>query len=640
MENFLDTLSIFFERSGFFFVPILSLAAFFNLPILNKGRGWHAFMMISLTMLAAYIFINSGSSRYVLIPLLLFGMLSAAGVTAIHRYTQYLPFLKKIKQKYWLILATAAAISTGLAKIYVSDHVSTLGIFTNILNNSSNDLILYSAECTHGIRLGGELRNNPHITFCNLESWNDVASRLAIDKNDGRDIYIYTAIPEKFTTEDLAVWFRGKYGIFPFEEVAHTIENRSRRILLKFNFRTLDGVQSGPYSGTLASWPDTLQLKPYRTWALWQINDDTSGENQAIYITLFGTMNKNQLYFRKLNNVLEKTGKVELRNQLGFPEEERTFTLQETTSNVTITLPAPLKHGSNRAQLANDRPLLLDGTTIYASARQEALYLHGAIPHWSPENSRINIVNGPKQPVVQGKLQINCQDTKLKTAASATYDILRIDTANIARNPLKLLWIDDQQSKLRQMANQLQSQLHAASSMEYMLLPQEHESAIQTFLLQKLPDAEVEFVFLNIFSDPCVRPWTLPINVDPFMDKHLSSAVKNLHKKYPSAQVVLILPPPPAAGTSLFPPADSVVLGRLAHYNLCGALQRWHKRHALPQVSLLPLYFFLDPYNDYMMDSPKVWSGNALRESAYKKSAENIAAFLVYQTQTSQGEKK
>ena len=94
MIDWSEIINAFFERSGFFFVPILSLAALFNLKELVSERVRSSFIFMTAALFGSYIILGGGSARYILIPLLTSGCLAGAGAMAPARYLRMIPQMK------------------------------------------------------------------------------------------------------------------------------------------------------------------------------------------------------------------------------------------------------------------------------------------------------------------------------------------------------------------------------------------------------------------------------------------------------------------------------------------------------------------------------------------------------------------
>jgi hypothetical protein len=148
MKEFCDAIQAVFDRAGFFFVPILSIMALFNLSALNNGRIKKSFLLIAAICFLGYLPFAAGSARYILIPLLTVGMLAGAGATAPIKYLHMIKPLRCIKARHLLIFFTALAVLGSFIKLALRDHTTTLDKFVNKLKNSQNhDLQRIDFQC-------------------------------------------------------------------------------------------------------------------------------------------------------------------------------------------------------------------------------------------------------------------------------------------------------------------------------------------------------------------------------------------------------------------------------------------------------------------------------------------------------------
>ena len=85
----------------------------------------------------------------------------------------------------------------------------------------------------------------------------------------------------------------------------------------------------------------------------------------------------------------------------------------------------------------------------------------------------------------------------------------------------------------------------------------------------------------------------------------------------------------------MYPLANSPQISRLAHYHICGAVERWYRKKQPAQVGLVKLYLTLNPKEDYLRysQSNPVWMGYSFTAGGQKRIAEDIGAFLAYKIQ-------
>ena len=629
MKNILDILRMLFENSGFFFVPILSTIALINLSALSADRKRTAFLLISGITLVGYLAVGIDSSRYLLIPLLLVGLLAGAGATAPLKYLHKIKFLKWLQARHLLIFFTALTLICGLLKLTFREPSAALDEFAEKLNSPQHELILYSVESSRGARLGVALRNHPDKKFYSFVNWQQCIKQLSVDQTSDVDKYFFTDIPTDYTAEDFLLWFRGKYCLAPFEIIHSQRQGSHNYILLKFNGKILDGSQNSLRFNALNAMPETLQIIDYRNWAVSNIAGYLPQIKSALYIPNNGTAFHNQVFFRKSNQMLPADGTLQLRNALTWLEAERSFKLSTTTPDPQAVSFTPVQ-----AQVSNADapPLITPAEKIYLSSNQEFIHLSGASALWSQNDQRFEFSGGEKHPAIPGRLDFTLRDTVLNTSANSSLTLIKEDLRDLTGLRGKILLLQDEYGKRLNLQENLLQLLPPQLKITGVNIPSGGESSIQTALNTVLPEENFQLILLNIFQDTFTRDWTIPLQVDPFMDKHLTALAKKLRSRYPKAFIALLVPPPPAPGASFYALLNSVQLSRLAHYHSASALQRWQQRKKFPQTEILPLYYSIDPSKGYTTDGvcKNVYSGFHFTAHAQKVMAENSAAFFIY----------
>ena len=260
--NFLNNLLKVFEGAGFFFVPILCLMALFDLSQLRKNRGTRSYLLICAVMLFVYLIISE-SSRYLLIPLLLCGVLAGAGMGAPVKYLHWTGYFKFLKKWHLILLLTIVTICFSCLKLTLRDRSSVMRIFaTELRNHPTGKFALCSVNCPQGAKLGSLLRFHPDFEFMNCDNFDDAIDFLTVNNFVDKDIYFFTRIPRNYQVDDFKLWFRGKHSIFPFDIVQIKGERSYRYILMKFNGRTLDGTQAASRYGLLQQLHTTHLERP------------------------------------------------------------------------------------------------------------------------------------------------------------------------------------------------------------------------------------------------------------------------------------------------------------------------------------------------------------------------------------------
>ena len=629
MKEILEIVRMFFENSGFFFVPILSITALINLPALQAGKKRTTFLFISGITLAGYIAVNSGSSRYLLIPLLLVGLLAGAGATAPLKYLHKIKCLKWLQARHLLIFFTVLTLTCSLLKLVFREPSAALDEFAEKLNSPQHELILYSVEASKGSRLGVALRKHSNKKFYQFDNWQQCIKQLSVDQTSDVDKYFFTSIPANYTAEDFLLWFRGKYYLAPFEIIRTQNKDSKRYILLKFNGKILDGSQSSLRFNALNAMPETLQIIDYRSWAVSNIAGYLPQIKSALYVPNNGTAFHNQVFFRKSNQMLPADGTLQLRNALTWLEAERSFKLSTTAPDPQAVSFTPVQ-----AQVSNADapPLITPAEKIYLSSNQEFIHLSGASALWDQGDQRFEFSGGEKHPAIPGRLDFTLRDTMLNTSANSSLTLIKEELRDLTGLRGKILLLQDDYGKRLNLQENLLQLLPPQLKITGINIPSGGESSIQTALNTVLPEENFQLILLNIFQDTFTRDWTIPLQIDPFMDKHLTALAKKLRSRYPKAFIALIVPPPPAPGASFYALLNSVQLSRLAHYHSASALQRWQQRKKFPQTGILPLYYSIDPAKGYMTDGvcKNVYSGFHFTTHAQKVMAENNAAFFIY----------
>ena len=106
-------------------------------------------------------------------------------------------------------------------------------------------LTLYGIEFAQSRKLGGELIALPDVEYFQFIQWSEVMPTLAVHQTEKRNIYAAVRVPAAYPTELILTGLRGKFYIAPFEIVYSVKAGKYCYVLLKFNYRTLDGRQKG-----------------------------------------------------------------------------------------------------------------------------------------------------------------------------------------------------------------------------------------------------------------------------------------------------------------------------------------------------------------------------------------------------------
>ena len=634
MIEFLYNIVNMIESSGFFFAPILAIAGLLNLSAIPDKTVRKAYLLITGVMMLVYLIFGS-SARYTLIPLLLFGVLSAAGTAVPVKYWQrWSKYQWRLPVRYLLVLMTVITVCCSALKLAQRHRSAAIQTVTRELRGLDGKFILCSVDCSQGIKIGGLLMHKPGFEFKNFEDWPTAMDFLSSWQPTDGDLYIFTRISKPYTQDDFRQWFRGKYSIYPFDEVK-IIQERSRlSLLLKYNGKILDGVQKAPYQNILQPLPDTLPVQLFHHWGMINIGKYLNVDHR-IFTAVAGTRRADKLYLRKQKGQLPEQFRLEVRNQLGWLEAFRIFKLTAAAADFPA---APLDGGSIKPAYTGagnsvDVPLVLEPELIFVPTGVNTLFWSGAIPLWQPGTQRFTI--DQQQSAANGQLECRVYDRYLQTTGKLRSQTVSSDVQLLTKTPQKICLIQDQHSSRLRLAENLPDLLHPASSLQVINLTETAGNALLNPDWLQLPNADSEVIILNIFADALARPWTVPLMVDPYLDEFFSPQIRQLQQKFPNSRIGLILPPPAAPGENMYPYCDSPQLSRLAHYHICSALQRWYRRNRPENIWLVPLYLSchpLDGYTRYAQNSP-IWNGYDFTGESQKLMAETTGTFLVYSAQ-------
>jgi len=616
--------------AGFYFVPILALMAILNWRELEPGRSKQIYLLIAALMLPAYLLLGN-SSRYLLIPLILCAPLAGAGTTMLLRFLRFFRCFDWLKRRYLMLAFTIPAVAVSFLRLSLRNHEDVLFEFESTMRREAAEpVILRSVDCSHGRVLGGLLMYDKAIDFADFESdWPRAIDFLTQQQYNDKPIYFFIRIPKRYTAGDIADWFRGKYGIYPFD----IVKQEDDYLLIKFNGKIADGAAPLPAAEALSGLPDELTVEPFRGWVRAPLPETwvRAPETALLLRPENGTADEKYIYFRLENGSAPERGYLNMFNQLGWRLDGRDFQLR-TIPGGAVEL--PLSAGNKvDFQLNDEKPLVLDLPEVYVNTDCQQLYLAGAVPHYRPGSRRFEFSapDGVADLKKNGSAAVDytVKDIYRQQSTQIDFTVVRADCRVLKSRPLKILLVEDKISSRLELAEPLQSLLHPDSLLECLPLQSGNENSWHTAAQTHYKSGDFDVVLLNIAADSFARPWSIPLKIGPFMDKYATETVKKLRKKYPEAMIAIILPPPPAPGASMYP-FTSPLQSRLAYWHSARALYRWQQRKK-HNVSIVPLTLTVDPQAGYVRYSAArpVWEGFKFTPRSRQAMAETVGAFLV-----------
>jgi len=631
--NFLNSLPVIIEKSGFFFVPILVIMALINFRRIWSIRRGRPFTVMVLLMLFSYMMLGNGSSRYLLIALLAAGCLTVFGAEWLIKFLNFLQIGRILSPKGWLWLTVCAAVAVcGVKTAFHERSFVARNMMEILLKADSGKTVIFSPECKTGEKLGGLASAVPEWEFHLHDNWDTTIRAVVRRQTEDRDFYFFTRIPKENSYEDFKNCFRGRYYFFPFDLVAEECEYRYRFLLLKFNGRTGDGEQTGVPVNILATQlPDPLPLKENKdTWRTADINRlaPVLLQNHALLnpANSFGTFAGQNFRFRAINGVYPEQFELQYRNALGWLLDHRTFKLKvQDQASVTAAADRPPVIWK-KSLISGEVPLMLTPRQICVTGNRFELFFEGAVPGWQYNNDRMQITLSYQN----GGVKVATTDRILKTRCETETKIISCDPAKLKKTPLDLLIIEDLFDTRLGLKTYLPEQLSQHSTIDTISAVAGAVNAIDPSRHPvKWPQKKYDAVLINLLGDAFARPWTVPFIVDQLAGK-LNVLSKKIRQNYGDIPIGIILPPAPPGGESQFPYSESFFIARMSHYNICSAVERLHRKGKLTDSVIIPLYLTLHPEKDYVFHNhaQHTYSGYFFTASGQKKLAAATGAYL------------
>ena len=653
--EFLSPLYPLFGNAGFFIVPIFAIAAVFNIRAFRRRSSSAIFCFVAIGMMATYIVIAPAVGRYMLIPLLLCGCFSGAGVELLADKLHALPWLRKLPKNTLPVFLTVCFVACGAFKIAQRNRTQVMPTFAEIIRSDlSKDAAVIGVDCPDCQKLGGLLRNEKRIAFFNLETWEEAMDILIERQTRNQDLYFCVKMPKQYGVSDYRGWFRGMYSIFPFDMIGEAVKGKNRFILLKFNRKVLDGRQQRLRFDALRATPEPIIAKKWdNSWVLFSPNDFVRSQDLdgSAFLKLQGGTYINGSIFTRLFGKKVSRRRLYLHNELGWIEAQcdRDIVSAEAVDPVGAAPRRPDEvtdlpvsenaSAENDLRVFADAPLLLRPRSIPVLSTRPVIHASGFVPLWRSDGNRIVVGNvGEKIEVAPGTASLTMRITDAPTGRenSATFEIDWISSEQVKNQKPKVLLVEDNQHTRLNLKASLERVLSPEASIDRVLLGYGNSCSFSVRPFPEFPKREYHAVVLNVFGDAIVRPWSVPFRTDPFLDEHFTPLVNELRTQYPRALLLLVLPPPPSAESSFYPIFDSPLFGKLSHFRICSAAERWMERHASDDLRMVPLYAALDPLRDYAIQRKignlNVYSGFAFTTEARLRMAEIVAGMIVRET--------
>lgn len=606
----------FFIAAGFYFVPILVLTGILGSGSLKHGGQRTVFLIISLTMMTGYIALGNGSSRYLLIPLLLVGCFAGTGLEFIANLLAKITKQKETFKSIVMAVLTFAAVVTCGWRCWSHNRTECMDIFSNlILREHTDSTVVFAVNSNTSQKLGGILNEFNDIDFYNIEQWKDAIQKFIPMQTDNTNFYFCVEMPKEYDISNFRNWFQSCYYIFPFQMICECFKGRKRFILLKFNHKTLDGKEERVFrTDVLETLPSPLVFHKWRGNISFRNLEDylpaeTFSGNKFIEVE-DGTWINNHIYTRLHLQLKDDPTKIILRNDVFWPESIcRRVLIEEEESAVqekSYTLKQDEQVPVSPAQTAE--PVLLElipSSPVIVSESNPMLYFEGAIPGYYYDSDRF-LINGSNElsldasSISNSNYYVEIQDRYLKSSAKKELNIKRVSQVDNTHTPVSVLLVEDNTSSGGLNLNEnLVSILPEKSEVDQVIIPVQDDWATSIRIIPSLPPKEYDTIIVNLFIDSLKRPWGLRFETDHVFDQDFSFLIDELQETYAAAKILVVLPPAPPSEPAMYTTCDSTRLAKLSHYRICSAALRWYDKHHPENVDLIPLYLYTAPKTDY-----------------------------------------
>jgi hypothetical protein len=632
-------------EAGFYFVPCLVLLGMFHIKSLREDASRIVFLFLSLVLLALYLILGNSSSRYLLIPTLIAGCFSGAGLEFISDKIRKI-FSKKDSAN--VIIATAISfiiVFAGIIRCVVRNRDECMDVFAKVIMAESNKTnYVFGINCHSSQKLGGILNQNQESVYYNCISWDEAISEFVSVQSEDNPFYFCVEMPQRYNIRDYINWFQSYYYIFPFDVICESFKGRKRFVLLKFNHKTLDGNESYISADFLDNLPDPLVTQKWKNTNFSFANIGTYFPSNSLTDEHFfeltnGTKIKDNLYVRMELQPPDKPVTFFLRNAVFWPEARCDRFMIESSSanlleekpsdtNTDITLPLSESKETSHSLAFPAAPVLLDiipdVPVVISETNSPCLHLSGAIPGWFSGNKRFLINNSTDEKIEfdlssGNNVDITVEDRFLKKKVDKKLNIsfFSADKTRETDNNLSFLIIGDKDSSaLLDLQSGLSSFLPQGTTID-------HITGFHKQDILSLSQEQYDIIILNTFSPYINNPWIFPFETDIFFDQDYSTFFKQLKDKFSEAYFYVVLPPAPPPEQTMFPTCFSPKLAKLSHYRICSAAIRWYHNYHPDRTFLVPLYCYADPNDDYTLqwtiENIKVRLGYSFTKSAKAK---------------------
>ena len=330
-------------------------------------------------------------------------------------------------------------------------------------------------------------------------------------------------------------------------------------------------------------------------------------------------------------------------NDLTWPRERRSFQLSSSKNpnqETPVSATPPVVESS--VLLSEETPLILIPPYILVPESIPELHFSGAVPTYQNTKACITFAED-KECVSVSKssetVSVCISEHSTGQSTSADFHIKWLEKKAVdSDKTMSVLLIEDAKyTTILKLSEELVPYFGKQSNFDSISLADSINIPLTSLKEKKLPDKKFQAIVLNALWDPIYRPWSIPVQSGPDLDKLLEDSIRQLQRKYPNTPCFVILPPAPIAEASFYTACyNSPQLSRLSHYRMCDAVQRWFVRSKPENVYMIPLYFAADPKKDYhvhlRVDGINAYSGYAFNPNVLHRFAEIISSSILYFT--------
>jgi len=581
-----------------------------------------------------------------LIPLILFGILSGAGMELFCLWLRKIPCVRRMSANVLMFFLAALISMTCMLRVALRKSNDMIPIFIkSIISDAKRDTSVYCIDFKNTSKISGLTAEFPNIKVENFELWSDAIKQFTNRQYENRDFYFCVEMPRTYRQEDFKNWFRSRYYVYPFDLIQDYCYRKQRYLLLKFNHKTAAKNESMFDKSVFGSDEKNFVFQQWRNvWYYCPFMNDLSinGQMKKGFFSSEKVKSIGSWLFIRNDDKAENPDIADItyHNSLLWPEEKRIFRISFDNGAISEgRLQSSFSSFEKSAIPSDEPPLLLIPPYVTVSETSPTLFLTNCVPAYRQETDNFSFAgNKTVIPVTEHDKTIHISVSEHASGRSASGDlqIKWLKKSFAANESVSVLMIEDTQFAKLNLEKEVSVLLSEDDNkIDFVRMKSGASSSFDFSAYEGWLDKKYHAIIMNILLDPIARPWSFPFQTGPTLDRLLSEYVAFLHKKYPAMPCFIILPPSPVDLPSFFTLyCNSPQLSRLSHYRVCDAVQRWYIRTNPENVYLIPLYFDVDPENDYCVhtkiDGKNVYSGYAFKPEVIKRLAGKIVQTVLH----------